>query len=202
MSTTSARRLLSDLQLVTGVNPYVSGSDNSANDQNTATGITALQEVASRLLRFKASQPSPQDLPTFLRAVGRQHPAVHGQVRLGEGDRVRRQGRWQEVPPEQVVGHFDYILEGSDESLSKQQERSEATQLLNAFAPLAPLGIINLKPIVERVAAAYNISNPESLMVQQQPQAPAAPGPQAPQQPPTLQNGSPFPPQIMQAMNQ
>src|SRR5262245_43703775 len=49
-------RMLSDMQLVTGINPYVSGADLQTVDQNTATGVTALQEVASRLLRFKASQ--------------------------------------------------------------------------------------------------------------------------------------------------
>jgi hypothetical protein len=51
---TERQRLLADLQLVSGVNPYVSGSDMGSVDQNTATGVTALQEVASRLLRFKA----------------------------------------------------------------------------------------------------------------------------------------------------
>jgi hypothetical protein len=50
--------LLARMQLITGINPYISGADLQSVDQNTATGVTALQEVASRLLRFKAGRSS------------------------------------------------------------------------------------------------------------------------------------------------
>lgn len=173
---TERQRLLADLQLVTGINPYVSGSDLNTVDQNTATGVTALQEVASRLLRFKAAQIHYKGYQRAFEMWGDMSQQFLSQpvwVRIvGQGN----QAAWAQVGPNDVVGHFDYILEGSEESLSRQQERGEAIALLNAFAPLAQLGIINFTPILEKVAAAYNFPNPESLInPPQQPQQPAAP---------------------------
>jgi hypothetical protein len=85
------------------------------------------------------------------------------------------QPTWLHVNPQDVAGHFDYVLEGSEESLSRQQERGEAVALLNAFAPLAQLGFINFKPILERVGTAYDFPDPEQLFLppaaQQQPAA-------------------------------
>ena len=168
-------RLLSDMQLVTGINPYVSGADLSSVDQNTATGVTALQEVASRLLRFKASmlqykgyQRTFEMWGDMIQQFMDKTVAVQVTGQMGEP-------LWLHVSPADVAGHFDYVLEGTEESLSRQQERGEAVALLNAFAPLAQLGFINFKPILERVGMAYDFPDPESLFIppqmQQQPAA-------------------------------
>jgi hypothetical protein len=174
--------LLARAQLVTGINPYVSGSDLQTVDQNTATGVTALQEVAGRLLRFKASmfqyrgyQPTFEMWGDMIQQF--QDASIVVKI-LGRGG----EARWVEVRPEDVAGHFSYKLEGSEESLSRQQERGEAIALLNAFAPLVQTGIVNMEPILERVAVAYDFPNPEALFPPQQP----AGGPVAA---PTQQNG-------------
>lgn len=188
---TERQRLLADMQLVTGINPYVSGSDLSTVDQNTATGVTALQEVASRLLRFKAGQIHYKGYQRAFEMWG----DMTQQFLNDEGLIVRITGpgnaaAWVKLGPSDVAGHFNYVLEGSEESLSRQQERGEAIALLNAFAPLAQLGIINFQPILEKVATAYDFPNPQSLFnapaPQQPPAAPAAPGGQ--QQPGAGQN--------------
>jgi hypothetical protein len=175
-------RLLSDMQLVTGINPYVSGADLSSVDQNTATGVTALQEVASRLLRFKAAQLQYKGYQRTFEMWGDMiqqfmDKSIAVQITGTDG-----QPTWLNVDPHNVAGHFDYVLEGSEESLSRQQERGEAVALLNAFAPLAQLGFINFKPILERVGVAYDFPDPEQLFIPPQAQPPAAPG-QPPQQP-------------------
>ena len=167
--------MLSDMQLVTGINPYVSGADLQTVDQNTATGVTALQEVASRLLRFKASQFQYKGYQRTFEMWGDMIQQfldrdIYAKITGPDG-----QESWHVVSPSDVAGHFDYVLEGSEESLSRQQERGEALALLNAFAPLAQLGFINFKPILERVALAYDFPNPDALFIQQQPQPPAAP---------------------------
>jgi hypothetical protein len=177
---TERQRLLSDLQLVTGINPYVSGSDLGSVDQNTATGVTALQEVASRLLRFKAGQLEYSGYQRSFEMWGAmiqqfQDSAVAVKI---IGDHGREE--WLTVGPQDVVGQFDYTLEGSEESLSRQQERGEAIQLLNAIAPFVQFGV-NPKAVLEKVASAYGLPNPESLFAPQQQQQPAAPV--APQQP-------------------
>ena len=172
-------QLLSRMQLVTGINPYISGADLQTVDQNTATGVTALQEVASRLLRFKAAQIQYKGYEPSFRMWGdmvQQFLDKNLAVRIvGPGN----DAQWFEVKPQDIAGHFDYTVEGSEESLSRQQERGEAIALLNAFAPLAPLGIVNFKPILERVASAYNFENVEALFNAPPPaQPPAAPTPE------------------------
>lgn len=203
---TERQRLLSDLQLVTGVNPYVSGSDNSANNQNTATGITALQEVASRLLRFKAGQLHYKIYQRSYEQWGDNIQQFMDKSVWVKVNGEKGNEEWREVSPDQVVGHFDYTLEGSEQALTKQQERGDAVQLLNAFAPLAQLGIINFKPLVERVGEAYGIANPESLLAPPQQPSPAAPfgqqPGQGPQQGPPLMGGQQMPQPVQQAIMQ
>lgn len=191
------QRLLADMQLVTGINPYVSGSDLNTVDQNTATGVTALQEVASRLLRFKAAQIHYKGYQRSFEMWGDMI-----QQYLDHDIAVKIYGaandaQWVEVSPQDVAGHYHYTLEGSEESLSRQQERGEAIALLNAFAPLIPTGQVNIKPLLEKVAVAYGFPNAQALLVQppqqQQPaaptqnqaqqQAPASAPPQVPMEP-------------------
>jgi hypothetical protein len=168
-------RLLSDMQLVTGINPYISGADLSSVDQNTATGVTALQEVASRLLRFKASQLQYKGYQRTFEMWGDMVQQFMDKQVAVEVTGLQGQPVWLQVNPSDVAGHFNYSLEGSEESLSRQQERGEAVALLNAFAPLAPLGFINFKPILERVGIAYDFPDPEQLFLPPQTQPAAAP---------------------------
>jgi hypothetical protein len=168
-------RLLSDMQLVTGINPYVSGADLSSVDQNTATGVTALQEVASRLLRFKASQLQYKGYQRTFEMWGDMVQQFMDRKVAVEITGEDGQPLWLNINPSDVAGHFHYSLEGSEESLSRQQERGEAVALLNAFAPLAPLGFINFKPILERVGIAYDFPDPEQLFLPPQTQPAAAP---------------------------
>lgn len=169
--------LLARLQLVTGVNPYVSGSDLQTVDQNTATGVTALQDVASRVLRFKAGQLAYKGYQRVFEQWGdliQQFLDKPLAVKIvGYGGDVT----WLDLGPSDVEGHFGYRIQGTEESLSRQQERGEAIALLNAFAPLAPLNLINFEPLVERIAQAYDFPSPQSLLVAQQQQQ-AAPQPQ------------------------
>lgn len=168
--------LISRMQLVTGINPFISGSDLQTVDQNTATGVTALQEVAGRLLRFKAAQIQYKGYQRAFEMWGdmvQQFLDRNLEVKIvGPGN----QEQWLRVGPQDVTGHFNYKIEGSEESLSRQQERGEAIALLNAFAPLLPSRPdINIRPILERVAAAYDFPNPESLFNPVPQQPPAAP---------------------------
>jgi len=182
--------LLTYAQLVTGINAFVGGGPQQGVDQNTATGVSVLSEVSSRLLRFKASQVKwkiwqrtfeqwgadiqqffPED-GVFLKLIGQGGTAPE----------------WRHYSPDQVSGEFDYDLEGTDDSISKQQDRSDAIALLNAIAPLAQRGIINMEPLIEKVGRAFGFENPQELIQQQPPQGGAAPGGLPPGVP---QNGGP-----------
>ena len=194
--------LLGRMQLITGINPYVSGSDLQTVDQNTATGITALQDVASRLLRFKAQQIQQKGMQrTYEQWSDMIQQLLTDDVAIrieGPGE----QYTWSQYSPADIIGDYDISLEGAEESLSRQQERQEALGLLNAFAPLAQM--IDIRPVLERVAEAYNFPNPQALLQPLPGPPPAAPGSPAGQ---TLTNGSPvmpggMDPRIQQAIMQ
>lgn len=191
--------LLSQMQLVTGINPYISGSGLDTVDQNTATGITVLSEVASRLLRFKAKmilekgyQRTYEQWASLIQQL--QDKSFWTKI-IGEDG----EAAWLEVTPEDLGGDFDIIIEGTEESLSRQQERGEAVNLLNAFASFADR--VDLQPVLEKIAKAYNMPN----LIQVQPPAPAggqqAPGiPGAGAEPNTMAPGAGLPPDVLQAI--
>lgn len=188
-----------DMQLITGINPYISGSDLQSVDQNTATGVTALQEVASRLLRFKASQIHYKGYQRTFEQWGQmtqQFITPGTWVRVT--DPQSREEGWRQYGPQDVVGEYQYVVEGSEESLSRQQERGEAIALLNAFAPLLQTGMVNIKPLLEKVALAYNFPNPEALFAAVQQQPLASPTPEKPNEPQTLTGGQQLDPALQQ----
>jgi len=197
--------LLGRLQYITGISPYVTGASSTGTgvDQNTATGVSLLHESASRLLSFKANQIR---LKTWQR-VFEQWADLTKQF-LTEPQALAIQGpgstvTWAQVGPQQVMGDYDVRIEAGEESLSRQQERAEAIALLNALAPFAQVGQINLQPLLEKVASAYDMPDNSSLFPQPQPQIPpAAPtnGQVPPQAPAPFSLGGGITPQPAQAV--
>jgi hypothetical protein len=191
--------MLSELQYVTGITPYVSGSSGSAQgiDQNTATGVSLLTESASRLLQFKAKQIHDRTWQrTFEQwaALTKQYLRQPQAVRIEGPDQTVS---WQRLGPDEVNGDFDVRIEAGDEAASRAQERSDAVALLNAFAPYVQLGVVDPKILVEKVGQAYGITNPEALL-KTQPAQTAAPQPTgaAAGQPPIPPGGPPPPNQL------
>lgn len=203
--------LLGRLQYVTGITPYITGAQTSGADPKTATGVSLLQESASRLLTFKANQIR---MLVWQRTF-EQWADLTRQFLTSEQDiRILGPGAvpsWQKLGPNEVFGDFDIRIQAGDESLSRQQERAEAIALLNALAPYAQAGLVNLQPLMRKVAESYDMKDTSVLFPHpQQPQAPAAPAqPQLPpggQQYPTGptplmgQNGSTILPQPVHAV--
>ncbi len=212
--------LLGDMERVTGVSAYLTGSDSSTINQTTATGVTALQSAANTQLKFKAMQLRNRIFQRTYEQWGdltQQYlsndleieitgPPEAGMNVLEHNPETNK--TWIQVPPEQVQGHLRFRLEGSEESISRQQERAEALQLLNAIAPFAQLpgSPVNMGKLLERVAAAFDIMPPESILQPPPPQQalpPAAPFGQQGQagmgQPP-LMNGQQLPAVVQQAV--
>jgi len=193
--------LLGRLQYVTGVTPYVTGATGTGVDQNTATGVSLLTESASRLLTFKANQIR---LNTWQRVfeqwadLTKQFLTKDTAIKIeGPGDAYA----WVSVGPDDIVGEYDVRIQAGSESLLRQQERSEAIAVLNALAPFAQVGLVNVQPLLEKLAAAYDLANLQGLFPsqsQQQPSAAPLPPGQAPQAPQTTQlpNGFQRPPSV------
>ena len=132
--------MLSLLQYVTGITPYVSGSSGSAQgvDQNTATGVSLLTESASRLLQFKAQQIHDR---TWQRTF--EHWAALTKQYLRQPQAVRIEGRegrvtWQQLGPEDVNGDFDVRIEAGNEAASQGAGalgRGRAPERVRALRP-------------------------------------------------------------------
>ncbi len=110
-----------------------------------------------------------------------------------------------------MTGNYRFRLEGSEESLSRQQERSEKLQLLQALAQFAgsPAGQhINYDEVFKQVASAFDIQPPELILAPPPPALPqGAPAPGGQQPPngvgfgqPPLMNGQMLPAVVQQAV--
>jgi hypothetical protein len=200
--------LLGRLQYVTGISPYVTGATGTGVDQNTATGVSLLSESASRLLTFKANQIRMNTWQRVFEQWGdltKQFLTNDMALKIeGPGDTYA----WVNVGPNDIAGEFDVRIQAGSESLMRQQERSEAIAVLNALAPFAQMGLVDVKPLLEKLAQAYDLTNLQALFPAPQPQAPqAAPTPQLnPTNPPmpgqgtTLPNGFQRPPAAQEVL--
>jgi hypothetical protein len=196
-----------DMQLVTGINPYITGSDMAGVDQSTATGVTTLASAASMLLRFKARMLAYKGLQRSLEQWGeliQQFMDKETSIRIDGPEGYS----WDEISPQEVAGNYDYEIEGVEESLSQQQERSELNGLLSALQPFAQSGIVNWPVVLERVERAWDIPR-GTLAAPQQPTPPGAPlgqngqAAQTPVEPQPMQfQGQQLPPEIQQAIAQ
>ena len=194
--------LLGRLQYVTGITPYITGASGTGMDQKTATGVSLLQESASRLLTFK---PNVDSVMNVWQRTFEQWADLTRQFLTDEQDiRIMGPGNtytWVKLGPEMVYGDFDVRIQAGDESLSRQQERAEAIALLNALAPYAQAGLVDLHPLLEKVAQSYDMKDVSALLPPPRPQAaPQQNGNQAPTGPtPFTVNGGGIAPQPAQA---
>lgn len=185
--------LLSLLQYVTGITPYVGGASGSGTgvDQTTATGVSLLTESASRLLQFKAGiihQRTWQRTFEQWGALTKQFLRRPMAVRVeGAGGQIV----WQNLGPGDVNGDFDIRIQAGDESASRQQERADAAALLNAVFPYVQLGVADPKIPLEKLAQAFNLPNADGLL-----KALTAPPQAAPNNAPP-QLGAMPPPQLL-----
>ena len=199
--------LINQMETVTGISPYVSGNVPTSVSHTTATSVSLLQGAATRLLQFKAMMLNnsiwqrvfdhwTSDVQQFMTEP------LWARVPHGNGYAFQR------VEPWQVAGDYDLKVIGADETASKDQEKQAAIQLLQTLAPFAT--VLNWKPLVERIASAFDFPDPELLLAQQAPPQQMAPSPGGgappqggqPQgmQPPTMGN-NPLPPEVQAAIN-
>ncbi len=175
------QRLSADMDTVTGITPYVTGSELNSSD-STATTTTTLSNAANQGLKFKAAQLHWKIFQRTFEMWGRMAQQfmtapVYAKITGEQGS------EWHAFTRDEIAGDFHYKLEGSEEAVSRQTERQESLSLLNTLTPYVQLGVVDPKPLIERVAVAFNILNPQELF---KPPAPALP-PAAPGLPPGVQ---------------
>ncbi len=159
------------MQLVTGINQYVTGANANANE--TATGASLFTQNASRLLQLKASVIHNQTWQRTFEQWGmlcKQFVRRPVQVRIvGEGGTVQ----WMNVGPAEVNADYDIRIQAGDESITKQQDRADMIAFLNSVAPFAQMGIVNFQPLFRKLAEDFGFPNPDEIVqaAMQPPQA-------------------------------
>ncbi len=113
-------RLQSDMQTVTGITQYLSGTDSAGVDQNTATAVTAFQTAGGALMRFKANLIHFKIFQRTFEQWGsniQQFQTRDMALEISGDDGVPS---WAEVAPHHFAGEFHFKLSGSEENLSRQ----------------------------------------------------------------------------------
>lgn len=180
--------LLGAMQYVTGITPYVTGATGQGANQDTATGISVLNNAASKLLEFKAtliarkvyqrSYEQWKDLtqqfltqPTWVKITG------------GESE-------WVQYGPQDIYGDYDVRVQAGEESLNRQQKRAEAVAVSNAMAPYIQFFPALVKPIIEQIGLAYGWEDIDQILAEVQPKQLPGASPQLPGGPAPNQNGN------------
>lgn len=154
---------LSMMQLVTGINQYVTGGP-GANTNDTATGASLFTQSASRLLQMKATVIHNL---TWQRTFEQWAMLTKQFLRRDQEIRVVGPGGtidWLTVGPEVVNADYDVKIEAGDESITKQQDRADKIAFLNAVAPFVQMGVVNLQPILKALAADFGFSDPDAVV--------------------------------------
>lgn len=158
--TVQAEELLkSDLQNLSGAVAYLSGAADSQMDQTTATGISIVQNMASkRIMRMK------QQILFALKRVGEQQIALNQQL-LPPNVAIRIDNGaagidWKAANPAMLQGKYEYVVEDAAESLIRQEKRAEALAKANFltanYALMQAAGVnLDVKKIVEDVTEAF-----------------------------------------------
>jgi hypothetical protein len=154
---------LSMMQLVTGINQYVTGGP-GANTNETATGASLFTQSASRLLQVKATlihnltwQRTFEQWGMLTKQFLRRPVEIRVVGPNGTID-------WVIAGPEEVNADYDIRIEAGDESITKQQDRADKIAFLNAVAPFVQMGVVNLQPILVALAEDFGFANPEAVV--------------------------------------
>ncbi len=152
--------LKGDLQNLSGAVGYLSGASDSQIDQTTATGISIIQNMASkRIMRMK------QQYLYAMKRVGEQQISLNQQllpktvaIRI---DRGAAGLEWKAASPAELQGQYEYRVEDASESLIRQEKRAEAlakANFLTANYQLAEMAGVKLdiKKVIEDVTEAFD----------------------------------------------
>jgi hypothetical protein len=179
-----------DIETISGVSEYMRGqlptmrrtateasmiadAANSRSADKLAIIEGAISRVAERMVQLAQQF---MDTEQVARVMGK------------NGDPV-----WVTFDTDYISGEFDFEVEaGSTAPNNESFRRQQALQLVDAMAPFASMGIINMEKLVSHVLqVGFGVKNPESFLNQQQPMPQG--GPQGQGMPPDQQGLPPEP---------
>ena len=184
-----------DMDKVSGVSDYMRG--NSPDIRRTATEAAMIQDAQNSRGQDKMSR-----IENFLGQLGGRLIQLLQQYMTGE-QVVRVVGPsampiWITYDKDYIEGEFDLEVEaGSTQPQNETFKRQSAMQLVDAMAPFAGAGVINVAELAKYVLQmGFGIKDPDAFISSEM--APPQPGAAAgePEGPPELPPGQPPPPGV------
>lgn len=158
--TTSSYReetlIKADIQQTTGVSDFTRGVGSDSLGNDTATGISLIQEAGNSRFRLKIRnlEAGIEELGRFIISLNGQFMAEEKVVRILGDDGIE----WLTVRPEDLRGNFDVIVQsGSTLPSNEAVERKQTMELFNIFAGDPEVNQRELKRMVMEAFGQKNI---------------------------------------------
>lgn len=186
----------SDINTVSGISEYLRGS--LPEIRRTATEAAIVQDAANARAADKLATIEASIAEVASRLVGLAQQFMTGEqvARI-----VGRDGEplWVTFDRDYIAGEFDFEVEaGSTAPTNESFRRQMALQMVDAMAPFAGSGLINMSALAAHVLQfGFGVKNPDQFIQQAPPQMPpqAAPAGMQPtgmgMEPPALPMGGP-----------
>lgn len=186
--------ILGDIDRVTGVSEIQRGGTTEI--RRTATEANLMQDASNARTADKLAI-----VEQAISEIGRRMVSLAYQFMTGQhvARIVGKDGEpvWVEYDREYLAGDFDFeVVSGSTQPANEAFRRQMALQVVDAMAPFAGAGIINMQKLAAYVLQnGFNIKNPDEFLQQAPPppQAPSA-GPVPAGMPPQMPQQGQMPP--------
>jgi hypothetical protein len=170
--------IINDIERITGLPEFMTGG--LPEIRRTATEVSAIQDAANARTADKLAivEISISEVARRLVMLAQQYMTGEQVARLigKDGEPV-----WVNFDREYLEGEFDFeVVGGSTQPHNEAVRRQTALQVVDAMAPFAGAGIVNMQELAAYVLQfGFNVKNPEKFL-----SAPPAPMPEQGQMPP------------------
>ena len=179
-----------DIQMVSGISEYLRGS--LPEIRRTATEAAIIQDASNARAADKLAtiEAAIAEVASRLVALAQQFMTGEQVARI-----VGKNGEptWITFDADYIAGEFDYEIEaGSTAPTNESFRRQMALQMVDAMAPFAGMGIVNMQALASHVLQfGFGIKNPDLFLQEAPPPMPEM-GPEAGGM---LPPGGPMPPE-------
>jgi hypothetical protein len=163
--------ITADIDRITGLPEFMTGG--LPEIRRTATEISAVQDAANARTADKLAiiEMSISEVARRMLMLAQQYMSGEQVARL-----IGKDGEpmWVTFDRDYLEGDFDFeVVGGSTQPNNEAVRRQTALQIVDAMAPFASAGIINMQELAAYVLQqGFNVKNPEKFMMSQPPMAP------------------------------
>lgn len=161
--------LRGDIQNIMGGLPYTGGAESQTIDQQTATGISIVTNIAQAILQKRKQRYlwAYEKIGGFFLSLNQQF--------LDEARVIELVGpaggrKWMEIDPMNLQGIFDVYIEVTGDSMMRQERRAESGALLTMAIQSAPVmaqfgSPLNLKAFWEKNLDSFDVEDKETYFM-------------------------------------